>query len=408
MPWTDQDSPSPNADENGGSDNRAAKAGRRPRLLYLLHCYHNRAGTEEHTRTLAAALADEFEISIAYPENGSIYLMREGRSQLEFPGAPVPWPLAPLRSTVIEKSLARLLEAAKPQIVHIQHLHNWPLSTLDQLAASGIPLVMTFHDYFTITPHWTMERTADPRDTTSLSYSKTIFRSDISEYLKQRRAVLERSLARVSHFLAPSMFAAREISKVFPLAFQVIEHGIAPITAEKAPGDGRTLRFGFVGSLLPQKGWLSLLNGFSEVRSQCSDIELHFYGGGQEFQGREPAGVKFHGVYEQPDLPRILGAIDVGIIPSVFRETFSLVLSELWMAGLPVAVSNIGALGERVVDHQNGIKFPAGDITAIADALRWFYTDNSWRNWTIPRPREIPAMIAEYRALYRQVLERTS
>ena len=36
---------------------------------------------------------------------------------------------------------------------------------------------------------------------------------------------------------------------------------------------------------------------------------------------------------------------DVAVIPSVFAETYCLVLSEMWMAGLPVAVSDIGALG---------------------------------------------------------------
>lgn len=73
--------------------------------------------------------------------------------------------------------------------------------------------------------------------------------------------------------------------------------------------------------------------------------ELHFYGGNFNLPEANP-NIHCHGVYSQGQLPQILENIDVGIIPSVFPETFSIVLSEMWQGKVATAVSDIGALGE--------------------------------------------------------------
>ena len=378
----------------------------KPRLLYILHCYHNRAGTEEHTRTLYDHLKDEFDVAIAYPEQGRLFLMRPNRDVVAYPAAPVPWPLAPYRSPVVEQSLSNILGLFAPDIIHIQHFFNWPLGMLEQVAATGKPTIITLHDYYAITPYYTMERTANPLDTVSPEYSKMFFRTDISEYLKQRREVLTRGLNRLGVWLTPSPFAARTLNQVFPHDYRVIEHGINPITLTKPRTCSEVLRFGYVGSLLPQKGWIPLLNAFNEFSLSNHKAELTFYGAGQDMRGQNYPGVTFRGAYNQEDLGEIFSDIDVGLIPSVFPETFSLVLSEMWMAGLPVAVSDIGALGERVVDGVNGRKFAPGNSDSIRDVLRWFVENDSWRNWQLPRPRVVADMVDDYRRLYYQLIEK--
>ena len=57
------------------------------------------------------------------------------------------------------------------------------------------------------------------------------------------------------------------------------------------------------------------------------------------------------------------------IVPSLAAETFSLVAVEAQAAGLPLIVSNVGALPERVEDGVNGILVPPGDVAALAAAI---------------------------------------
>jgi len=97
--------------------------------------------------------------------------------------------------------------------------------------------------------------------------------------------------------------------------------------------------------------------------------------------------VTFHGTYQPGDVPRLAAQVDVAVIPSEYPETYSLVLSEMWQAGLPVLVSDLGALDERVQDGVNGRKFKAGEVADLAKSLCWFLETDAWRMWTIPGPR---------------------
>ncbi len=80
--------------------------------------------------------------------------------------------------------------------------------------------------------------------------------------------------------------------------------------------------------------------------------------------------VCFTGFVNQSALPRYYGACDIFVLPSV-DEPWGLAINEAMCAGLPVvASSEIGCVPDLVRDGHNGRVFPAGNITALADALR--------------------------------------
>jgi glycosyltransferase involved in cell wall biosynthesis len=80
--------------------------------------------------------------------------------------------------------------------------------------------------------------------------------------------------------------------------------------------------------------------------------------------------IHFHGFANQSALPAIYGASEIFVLPSK-NEPWGLAINEAMCAGLPiVASSEIGCVPDLVHDGVNGRTFPAGDIAALANALR--------------------------------------
>lgn len=378
--------------------------GKRPRLLFVLHNFHNRAGTEEHTKLLAKLLSAEFEIGFIFPQDESlIFRLEDTRTENILPGARVGWPITPFNNQTLDSSLKRILQIFSPDLIHIQHTFNWPLGVIERLEEFGKPLIMSFHEYFAITPFFTMQGTEDPLVAITSQYVKSIFRADIRPAIIERQKYLREVFSKLSFKIVPSKSLSSILQVVYPGEYKVIPHGIMPFTMPENRYSGDNIRFGYVGSLLPQKGWRQLVEAWPAVHNKYPDAELHLFGGGED-PAELPAGVYKRGLYNIPDLPRVLSEFNVGVIPSIFAETFSLVLSEMQLAGLPVAASKLGVFKERIVAEETGRLFDPLSSEDIAETLIRFIEDQSWRKWDIPKPRLADEMAADYRKIYQSLL----
>ena len=65
-----------------------------------------------------------------------------------------------------------------------------------------------------------------------------------------------------------------------------------------------------------------------------------------------------------------MAAVDWVIVPSIWWEVFGLVVSEAWMFGRPIIVSDIAGLGERVKNGVNGYTFPPRNAVALAEIIK--------------------------------------
>ena len=387
-------------------------------ILYVSHALFNRAGVEQHIRDLRSALStspnstighnlhsSDFQIWILFRDHTKAVLLAPDDQLTVAEVEPPSWPLAPLHSPQAEAFVIKALQLSKPDLIHIHHFHNWHLSLLEQLLSHKRPTLLTFHDYFAITPHWTMQGAPSPHACFSSAYSQTIFKRDLSTQLNQRRQYLNQQFSAMQLCIAPSAFCAETIQQIYPLTIRVIEHGIAPLTNAQAllpkvmaPD---TVRFTFVGSLIPQKGWELLLSSFRNLRSRTKQAHLTFLGGTPMPDEEQ---INFVAAYEPENLPALLRSTDIGIIPSLFCESYCLTLSELFRSGIPAIASDCGALSTRVIDGINGKKFTAGDPAALSATLNWFVEHDRWRKWQIAPPRFINAMAEEYRTLYSSFL----
>lgn len=93
-----------------------------------------------------------------------------------------------------------------------------------------------------------------------------------------------------------------------------------------------------------------------------------------------PGWAKFIGFRNQTELPALYGLCDLFVLPST-EESFGLAVNEAMNAGVPVIVSDkVGCWPDLVKTGVNGEVYESRDVTALADVLRPFLTDQKRRD----------------------------
>jgi len=72
------------------------------------------------------------------------------------------------------------------------------------------------------------------------------------------------------------------------------------------------------------------------------------------------------GAYSRENVFELMTTVDWVVVPSIWPETFCLVVSEAWDAKRPVLAARAGGLSDRIVDGQNGFSFLPGSAAQLA------------------------------------------
>jgi len=102
-----------------------------------------------------------------------------------------------------------------------------------------------------------------------------------------------------------------------------------------------------------------------------------------------PANVVFPGFVNQSDMPKLLGACDVFVLPSE-NEPWGLIVNEAMCAGLPIVVTKeLGCAPDLLRDGENGFGIETRDVERLAAALRRLICDPALRASMSRRSLEI-------------------
>lgn len=136
----------------------------------------------------------------------------------------------------------------------------------------------------------------------------------------------------------------------------------------------RSIRFGYLGMVAPEKGIGFLVEAFRDIPNDVA--VLHCFGGGapnylkalvaSSDRANPPV---FHGPYVQSELAALLRGVDIGVVPSNCEDTRPNTVLEFQAAGIPVLGSRIGGIPEQIEDGRNGMLFEAGDAASLRRAL---------------------------------------
>lgn len=124
----------------------------------------------------------------------------------------------------------------------------------------------------------------------------------------------------------------------------------------------------FVGRLSAEKG----LSTLARAMELLPDAQLRVGGDGPEaglLDGM--AGVTKLGGLSSDMVRHEMSRAAALVVPSIWYETFGLVVIEAFACGTPVIASRIGALAELVRDGETGLLFEPGNSRDLADKIAW-------------------------------------
>ena len=279
----------------------------------------------------------------------------------------------PLNSVnpAVEADAAAWFAQVRPDVVHVHSLQTLGGGVLAAARASGAVVVVTMHDFW-----WTCARQflmpADGRGCSPVVSCGGCPCSVDHRWLEQRNAALRPFLDHADAVLAPSRSAARLLvaNGVPEDLVRVDEAGVPAgerITARHIDSDG-PVRFLFAGGDDPMKGIEVLLEAARELEDDGTwALDLH---GVPSTRHGVPSAAHPQPSFSREALGEVMAAHDVLVLPSLMRESYSILTREALASGLAVICSDSIGPEEVVVHGENGFVVPTGEAAPLAEAMR--------------------------------------
>jgi len=293
-------------------------------------------------------------------------------------GAFHPWSRENYANPIAAESFAEFLAATQPDVVHAHSIQALGAGVLHAARAAGVPVVLTMHDWWWLCPCLFRLSPEGTVCSPIVRPERCSGRGDVD--FADRRALLDAALGCVDRILTPSAYLRDNliVNGFDPARITVQENGTPPPDpAHGAAGrgvardPGLPLRAVFLGGAgNREKGLPVLLEAACALSAQ---LVVHAYAVPEDalapFADRLAGRVVCHPPFAADGLDGVLADADVVVIPSLMRESFSLVAREALVRGLPVVTSDCGGPEEVVRDGENGLVVPTGVPGALAAAL---------------------------------------
>ena len=414
---------------------------RRLRVLHALHDFlpRHQAGSEIYAFELAKEQSRRHDVFVAAAEydpatpHGTLrWRAFEGLPVIEIVNN---WEFDRFEesysSARINRQLGHVLDATRPDVLHIHNLLNLSFDLPRIARERGIPSVATLHDYTLVCPsggqrvHVEEAHVCAEIDAARCSrcFGSSPFHAQMvagrlsrrasarvagqaATLLRRRAPGLVQAAARrmdsglepgdirkrlacamqvfenIDLCVAPSAALATEYARLGAAAdrIRVSDYGFRAEPGRPRAGRSGPLRIGFVGTLVWHKGPHILLQA---VRRLSGAFELCVYGDPSVFPAyaaslKELAAglpVRFAGGFEHSRVAEVYGGLDVLVVPSLWPENSPLVIHEAFMHGAAVVAARMGGIPGLVVDGQNGSLYDPPSPESLARALQQFVDD---------------------------------
>lgn len=279
------------------------------------------------------------------------------------------------------------LQEFRPDLIHIHTFMGLHREFLKEAQKMGIPVLFTTHDYFGICPAAVMLRqghlcedkrwencaaccvhafsksrlrleqseiyrfvrkydwivTLFKKVNNQIHFGRKNLRGDSAEIQKPDYAALRKYYASMFSMVSWFHFNSTLSEKIYKSRLEAIEGSVVNISHSGIADRRRSyiyrkeLRLGYFGSWTVHKGFFLLLEVCGNLYEEgCTNLELHLY---SDTEARKEVFVRNHPGFRTEQLDRIFCEIDVLVVPSIWPETFGLVVLEAVSYGVPVIIS---------------------------------------------------------------------
>lgn len=330
----------------------------RPRVLLVITLAEV-GGAQSYVAALLPALAERYEVVLAAHGEGPLREAAAAVGARFVPLRHVRRPINPLRDFAGLLELISLLRRERPRIVHASSSKAGVLGRLAAVAARVPIRFFTVHGWaFSAYSglYSRLYRVADRLMAPLTTVTICVSENELAAGLEAGMCSAERSV--------------------------VIRNAVDVSAAPRSRHDRPTPRLVAVGRLKAPKDFLTLLRALAALSDH--GFETLIVGDGPD-RGVIEAEVERLGldgrvrlVGERGDVAELLAGSDVFVLSSR-SEGLPVAVLEAMAAELPVVASDVGGLSELVVDGETGLLVPAGDETALAEALATLLEDRQRR-----------------------------
>jgi len=288
-------------------------------------------------------------------------------------------------------ALLALLVAQPVQVFHFHHLWRVGLDLVAALmeARPDARFVLTLHEMLAICAHHGQMLRTRGRELChgfAPALCANCFPEQTPRHFALRRATWLTLLNRFDAVIHPSHFLQGRFRAwgLAPKSETVLENYLGDdLAAEpRAPGGpGLGGRFAFFGQPTPFKGLDVLVRGFALAQAAEPGLSLTLHGCEREdvlrlFPGLaeplEAAGgaLFFAGRYDGGEVLALMRGAGWVVVPSIWWENSPVVIQEARRAGVPLIVSGLGGMAEKVRPGLDGLHFLRGNAPDLARVLR--------------------------------------
>lgn len=276
------------------------------------------------------------------------------------------------------------IRSFKPDVIHVHNLHfAGSPAVLYAAKKARVHVVMTLHNYRLLCPSGTLFF-KEKLFTRSLKQLFPVEAVKQGVYQNSKLITFWLALSGMMHQLAgtwkipdkyvilgdnvKSLFEESKLKEITDrmlvkpnFCFEGAPH--------QHPADGYYI---YVGRLSAEKGINMLLDAFSNTNKR-----LKIAGSGPlETKVKEVASqypnIEFLGSQSPGETRKLIGGAEALIFPSIWFETFGMVIIEAFSCGTPVIASAIGEAKHLVTDNVNGLLFNPGDKKDLLAKLQYF------------------------------------
>lgn len=322
-------------------------------------------GVAQYVRTLGAWLTDQgYEVRYLVGQTrmsswrgGQVYSLA-ANLKVRFNGNQLSMPLLS-RKSALKDALAK----EKFDILHVMAPYS-PLMAqrLIMMAGPGTAVVGTFH----ILPSGWLSRAGS--------------------YALRTASVL--SLKRFDGFVSVSRPAQEFARQVYGIESSVVPN---PVDLKKFRNAGKPAvkkQIVFLGRLVERKGCRQLIKAFSGISDDYPEYELIIAGDGPQRRQLEKLAqdlgvgqhTKFLGYIEEDNKPGVLGSAAIACFPSLYGESFGIVLIEAMAAGSGAILAGDNPGYHSVLGDKPQLLFNPREPSELAAKLAQLLSDDAYRS----------------------------